>query len=329
MNRVIRSLFILIGCWLFLATSSLNNAFAQNERPNDAISMIWSPDGQLIATGYEDGIITISDGLSGDTLQIFIAHTNVVIDVAWSPDSHQLASVSMDKTLRLWDVLQGTLSKIVSMTPDYASTVIWSPDGKRIITGGIEDSHNLKVWDAKAGTLLQEFKAGSSVQMKWSPNGEIIALANPTGIIELRDGKTLEVIKFMDDPELGGQGYDNYQLAWKADSTQITAGKLNGMLRTWDISTGKILSTFATDDSNPLDFKTTLIMAISTINNDTKLVSVSADGRLRTWDVASSRIEQTVQLTDAAYAAAFSPDTSKIAFASTDRVIHIVSFPIS
>jgi WD40 repeat protein len=329
MKAAARSFVIVVGCWLFFAVFPLANARAQNEPVNDAISMNWSPDGELIATGYKNGSISISDSLSGKTIRMLIAHSSAVLNVAWSPDSRQLASASVDKTLRIWNTFDGTLSETLSIPSDDQYSVIWSLDGEHIITGGIENSHNLNLWDAKTGSLLQAFKAGSSVQMKWSPDGKVLALANPSGGIEFRNAKTLELIKFIDDPEMGGQGFDNYQIAWKADSMQITAGKLNGMLRTWDVSTERILSTFNPNDSNEIGFTTTLITSVRYINDDTELVSVSADGTLRIWDVISGQIEQTVPLGGLAYAAAFSPEGSKIAFASTSAGINFLSLPVT
>jgi WD40 repeat protein len=64
-------------------------------------TIAWSLNGQL-ASGSDDGTVTLWDLESGQALQVFTAHTNDVNTVSWSPDG-RLVSGSGDTTLILWD----------------------------------------------------------------------------------------------------------------------------------------------------------------------------------------------------------------------------------
>jgi WD40 repeat protein len=64
----------------------------------------FSPDGRLIATGSHDHSIRLWDVTSHSCAAVLSDHTSVVSSVAFSPDGHSLISGSFDKTARQWDV---------------------------------------------------------------------------------------------------------------------------------------------------------------------------------------------------------------------------------
>jgi len=69
--------------------------------------VVFSPDGQALASGAEDEAIRLWDRASGKELAVLRGHENGVNSVAFSPDSQTLASGSSDKTIRFWDLGRG------------------------------------------------------------------------------------------------------------------------------------------------------------------------------------------------------------------------------
>lgn len=65
-------------------------------------TVAFSPDGKLIASGDDSGIIKVWDVETMENV-ILPKHGEAVTSLAFSPDGKTLASGSKDKTVRLWE----------------------------------------------------------------------------------------------------------------------------------------------------------------------------------------------------------------------------------
>ncbi|GEM_PF-5417896 len=67
-------------------------------------SIAWSPNGEIFAVGFSDGIVSVFKASNGELLEILSGHTMMVMGVSFSLDGQMLASASLDGTIRLWGI---------------------------------------------------------------------------------------------------------------------------------------------------------------------------------------------------------------------------------
>ena len=80
-------------------------------RLNYRSNMLFSPDGQTLASVYSSGSIPLWDTKTGKLKKKLTGHTKGVYSLSLSPDGKTLASGGRDRTVRLWDVETGTAPK--------------------------------------------------------------------------------------------------------------------------------------------------------------------------------------------------------------------------
>ena len=68
--------------------------------------VVFSPDGNLLASAGGDGLVMLWDVRGRAPLAALVGHTAGVSGVAFRPDGRLLASTSMDQTVRFWGVLE-------------------------------------------------------------------------------------------------------------------------------------------------------------------------------------------------------------------------------
>ena len=70
-------------------------------------SVMFSPDGKLLASGGSDKTVRIWELSTRKLTATLRGHAEHITSVAFSPDGKLLASASFDKTIRLWDMATG------------------------------------------------------------------------------------------------------------------------------------------------------------------------------------------------------------------------------
>ena len=117
------------------------------------LSMVFSPDAKLLATGMRNNTIRLWD-LQGNLIKEFKGHQQSVKSVIFSPNGQFIASGANDNTVRLWD-LKGNLIEEFKGHQKGVNSVAFSPNGQFIASGG--DDSTVRLWDLK-GNLIEKFK---------------------------------------------------------------------------------------------------------------------------------------------------------------------------
>ena len=107
--------------------------------------VVFSPDGELLATRNMDGAVYIWDVETGALVQSLADHAGGVAYVGFSPDGTLLATASDDGTAGLWDVGTGERIHVFTGHTDDVVYVGFSPDGGVVATASVDGTAGL--WD--------------------------------------------------------------------------------------------------------------------------------------------------------------------------------------
>jgi WD40 repeat protein len=110
---------------------------------SDIYSLVYSPDGSLLASGSWDTTVRL---WSNSTLQTTLSgHQGSVLSLAFSPDGQILASGSADTTIRLWHIPDGEFLKELQGHLDSVTGLAFSPDGRLLISASADET--IRFWE--------------------------------------------------------------------------------------------------------------------------------------------------------------------------------------
>ena len=144
------------------------------------LSIVYSPDRKMIASGGSDGVIWLWDIETGKHRHISTPHKSVQ-EVKFSPDGQTIMS-RWNSDFRLWDIATGEFKASLEETHQF-DKITFSPDGTMLL--GIN-----RLWDPDTGKIKMrlDIEKTSHPHPVFSPDGKTIARAcRSDSVIELRD----------------------------------------------------------------------------------------------------------------------------------------------
>ena len=206
-------------------------------------SMVFSPDGNILASGSEDRTIRLWDMHTGEHKKTLSGHKHRVYSVAFSPDGKTLVSGSDDNTIRLWDVDTGETQRILTghagefevdngpFSDEGVKSVAFSPDGKTLASGGGDNVIHL--WDIGTGkrTMTLFGHTGGLFSLAFSPDGKTLASGSHDSDIRLWDPHTGQQKK-----TLTGHSAWVRSIAFSPDGKTLVSGSDDGSVLIWEIN---------------------------------------------------------------------------------------------
>ncbi|PIG95486.1 hypothetical protein CSQ79_00255 [Gloeocapsopsis sp. IPPAS B-1203] len=331
------------------AKSVFTDTFSQ------VLSVAFSPDGKLLATGDVNHEIHVWQVADGKILTSCKVDAGWLWCVAFSPNGRWLAS-GANCTVNLWDVQTGECIKSFPGYTDRVFSVAFSPDG-HFLASGSED-RLVRVWDVKTGELLHTF-AGHTDEVRsvafapqhyaHSRQGMLLASGSFDGTVRVWNLNTGEL-----------QIVEHQQKVWcvafSPDGRIIASGSSDRTIKLWDIRTrtniktltghsqqirtvafsrdGQTLASGSDDQSvrlwnyhtgevlRVLKGHTSWISAVVFSPNTYLLASSSEDRSVRLWDSRTNFCLKTLQgHSNGVWCVAFSPDGTQLASGTQDRLI--------
>ncbi|WP_238845503.1 ribosome assembly protein 4 [Nostoc edaphicum] len=274
-------------------------------------SVVFSPDGQQLASASDDKTIKIWDVSSGKLLKSLTGHSSRVISVAYSPNRQQLASASLDKTIKIWDVSSGKILKSLTGHSSAVISVAYSPNGQQLASASWDKT--IKIWDVSSGKILKSLTGHSSAvnSVAYSPNGQEVASASGDKTIKIWDINSGKILK-----SLTGHSNSVYSVAYSPNGQQLASASGDKTIKIWDINSGKLRQS--------LNGYRSVVKNIVYSPNGQDLVSASLDKTIKIWDVSSAKILKSLTGHGSwVNSVAYSPNGQQLASASGDKTIKI------
>ena len=298
-------------CWGYLWQQTHQALRELHGHRGGVYAVDYSPDGRLLASAGEDGIVRVWEPATGKLLAELSGHESEINGLEFSPDGRQLATVSDKGELFLWSVDDTIhLKHQTSLTPSELYSVCYAPDGTRIAIGG--DDSQVRLVSAADGSVQHELS---------KHEGPVFALAFRSGGRRLvsggKDGRLLEW-----DLD-GGQPPSSHEWFQKADPIRAIAISPDDMcvaisqggLFVYRISDFDRLAQLAgpADEFSSIQFS----------KNGKSIIASNHDSTWRIWEWESSPRAFRVGAGHAGqvFSAGFSPDEKQVATAGADGLV--------
>ncbi len=196
----------------------------------------FSPDGNLLVQGDDQGIIRVWDVKSGYCLKSFQGHAGHIWSVAFSPDGKTFATGGDDEIVKLWKAGKETEEKRGSclMTFQGHTTMVWSaaisPDGKLLASGGFERTVKLRKVQVEDSLKVLQGHENFVWSVAFSPDSSLLASGNNDGEIrlwEVESGHCLMTLQNGNNP-IGALTFslDGKTLLSSSDDESVTRWQL-------------------------------------------------------------------------------------------------------
>jgi WD40 repeat protein len=262
-------------------------------------SIAFSPDGQIIATGTDSGVIILREAQTGKEISRFQHNLAAIRSLAFSPDGKNLVSGSSPYPqgpkpepglIILWEVSSGRLLKTIGYYSNGVNSVVYRYDGKVLATMGTQRSLTnnglMDLWKITGVDIYE------SISWKWSPNrvGDVNPIAfNPEGNILVTGDGSIKLWDISDSAlstsvkeicTLSGYTGGVSGIAFSPDDKILASANSDKSIKLWQIPSGKLLAT--------LNGHTGAIRTINYSPDGKLLATTGFDQTLKLWHVSNN-----------------------------------------
>lgn len=277
---------------------------------NAALSMAYSPDGQLLAIGNADNKVRIWQVEDYKELFTCGGHGSWVFSVAFTPDGQTVASGSFDKTVKLWDVSTGRCLRTLEGHTGWIFGVAISPDGQILVSAS--NDRTFRIWDKHTGECLHVVTADTTVWcVSFSPDGRWLASGHDDGTVRLWQVGSWQLATTF-------SGHSNWvrTLTFSPDGQYLVSGSNDTTLRVWEVETEECLKVLTGHTLN--------VNAVTFHPEGDILATGSNDTTVRLWNFATGQCFKVLQGHSVAlWTVAFHPDGATLISGSNDSTIKI------
>jgi WD40 repeat protein len=275
------------------------------------VSVAFSPDGKLLATGDTNGEIRLRQVKDSTQVLSCQGHNGWVLSLAFHPDGVILSSSSTDSTVKLWDVQTGQCLQTFQGHDNEVWSVAFSPDGSILASGS--DDHSIKLWNISTGKCLRRFQGHVSWvhSVAFTPDGQSLISGSDDETIRLWNISTGECLKTF-------QGHSDgiRSIAISPDGQMLASSSEDQTVKLWDIRTSKCLRTLQGHSNE--------IYSVTFCPQGELLASGSHDQTVKLWNISTGECLRTFQGHSSwVYSVAFSPQGDILVSGSYDQTARL------
>ncbi|RKP12721.1 WD40 repeat-like protein [Piptocephalis cylindrospora] len=237
------------GEWLALGSSKLGQLLVwewqsesyvlkQQGHYHDMACLAYSPDGQYLATGGEDGKVKVWVVATSFCLVTFSEHTAGVTALEFTKQGQVLVSASLDGTVRAHDLTRyRNFRTLMSPQPVQFGSLAVDASGD-LVCAGSRDTFEIYVWSMQTGKVLDVLAGheGPISCLAFSPSMDPLMLVSGSWD---RTVRTWDVFGRGKKVERLEHTAEVLALAIRPDGKELAASTLKGDIILWDIAEAK------------------------------------------------------------------------------------------
>jgi len=289
-----------------------------NSQTDDISSIIYSPNGEIIASGSSDRTIRLWNTNNHELITSLENSRNRVRKLAFSQDGTLLAATGPGG-FQIWDIRTGDLILSKEEVQSYFDSIYFTNDYQSLLTGNqTYDSKmnkwygKIQLWQISDGKLLFEEK-DEVEYFSASYDGKYIASTTSSGIIHLWEFKNGKIL--LRNSTKDTQKY-LMQIHFSPNNRYVAALNSTGVIQFWELP--NLTSTASHISQSPG------INCLSVSHDGKMILTGGSDNKIRllnsnTGDVIREIEGHSSEVTSIK----FSPDDLQIASGSSDHTVRL------